>query len=129
MPELQTLSWDSVYLCPSQKSGFDFFVCGMKPEHLFAYQLFAFSCNLNLTTITTGHLAHLHLYKTVRGNRFRQSQLSLDLLAKRYDMGLLVTQQTVEDLLYIDPELNVDLKSEYKFLGTTLGLFLSERNG
>lgn len=124
--ELSTLSWDCSYLCPSQKGGFDFFVCGMKPEHLLAYQLLAYAANLNLITITTGQHAHLQLYKQVQGAAFRQSQLSLDLLAHKYDANNLFDAATIASSISVDPSLDIDIKKEYSFLGAHVGLFLSE---
>ena len=126
LPELQTLNWDATYLCPSQRSGFDFFVCGIKPEHLFSYQLLALSADINLVTIATEQLAYLQLYKHLRGDTFRQSTLSMDLLAQRYNPHSLCNADTVEDALAIDHHLAIDVHKEYSFLGTCLGLFLSE---
>ena len=126
MPELQTLTWDSMYLCPSQRGGFDFFVCGIKPEHLFSYQLLALSAGANITTIATEQLAHLHLYRHCHGDSFRQSKLSLDLLQQRYDPGALSSVDTLESLLSPDQAFDVDLHREHPFLGASLGLFLSE---
>ena len=128
IPELQMLNWDCAYLCPSQRGGFDFFVCGMKPEHLFSYQLLGHSANINLVTITTQQLTHLHLYKHLQGKAFRQSQLSLDLLQQRYDPHALFDATAIENTLVINPKLGVDLLKEYSFLGTHVGLFLSEQN-
>jgi len=126
IPELHTLNWNSMYLCPSQREGFDFFVCGMKPEHLFSYQLLAQSSGINVVAITTGQLAHLHLYKHMQGDTFRQSQLSMDLLANRYDLHSLCNANTIAQSLNISEELGIDLNKEYPFLSTTLGLFLYE---
>ena len=35
IPQIELSNWNSTYLCPSLKNGFDFYVCGMKREHLF----------------------------------------------------------------------------------------------
>ena len=126
LPELKNLNWDAVYLCPSQRNGFDFFVCGIKPEHLFSYQLLALSSDINLVSITTEQLAHLQLYKYVHGDTFRQSTLSLDLFAQRYNPHSLCNANTLESILSIDHHLAIDIHKEYSFLASCLGLFLSE---
>lgn len=124
--DLATMTWESCYLCPSQKGGFDFFVCGMKPEYLLTYQLFAYAANLNLTTITTGSHAQLHAYKHAHGESFRQSQLSLDLLANKYDTAGLYSAASLTRIVDIDPALALDVDKELLPLGTHIGLFLSE---
>ena len=126
LSELKNLNWDAIYLCPSQRNGFDFFVCGIKPEHLFSYQLLALSADINLITLTTEQLAHLQLYKYVHGDTFRQSTLSMDLLAQRYNPHSLCNANILEDVLTIDHHLTIDVNKEYPFLASCLGLFLSE---
>jgi len=126
LPELRTLTWDSIYLCPSQKGGFDFFVCGMKPEYLFSYQLLAMSAGANITTIATEQLAHLQLYRHRQETLFRKSKLSLDLLQQRYNPSSLSSVEELESLLSLDEATGIDLSKEHTFLGTSLGLFLSE---
>jgi len=128
LPELETLHWDFLYLCPSAKNGFDFFVCGMKPYHLFSYQLLAHHCGIQLSTLTTGKLAHLHLYKHLQADGFRQAKLSLDLLAQRYDLEALLTEKDIINAIDLPSETSVDLQKEYPFLKSSLGLFLSERS-
>ncbi len=125
-PELQNLNWSSVYLCPSERDGFDFLICGMKPEYLFSYQLLALSCQLNLKTITTGGHAQLHLYKYLNGTKFRQSQLSLDMISHRYNLNSLVTYDKIINILNTEQIPTVDLQKEYLFLSANLGLFVSE---
>lgn len=126
IPKLCTLNWNSLYLCPSQKGGFDFFVCGMKPEHLFSYQLLAQSSGINIAAIVTGKLAQLHLYKHLQGSAFRQNKLSLDLLSQKYELNSLFNSNTIEQSMSISKELGIDINKEYPFLTTNLGLFLSE---
>lgn len=126
LPELETLTCDCSYLCPSQKGGFDFFVCGIKQEHLFSYQLLAHATNIDLVTITTGQHALLQLYKHTRGTSFRQSQLSLDLLANKYDPNALYDATTITQSISIHPSLHIDVAKDYHVLGTHVGLFLSE---
>lgn len=128
IPELNCFNWDCSYLCPSQNKGFDFFVCGIRPEHLFSYQLLANSCNINLTTIITEQLAYLHVYRTIRGNKFIQNQLSLDLLKCKYETSSLLSEETIKNTIKINPDIPIDIQKEYLFLGNSLGLFISERN-
>jgi len=129
LPDLEAFNWDFLYLCPSQKKGFDFFVCGIKPHHLFSYQLLAKQCDLQLATLTTGQLTHLHLYKYLQADTFRQAKLSLDLLQQRYDVKTLLTKKDLCKAISVSPELSVDLQKEYLFLKSALGLFLAERFG
>ena len=129
LPELKNFNWDFLYLCPSERKGFDFFVCGIKPHHLFSYQLFAQRCGLKLATLTTSQLAHLHLYKYLHADTFRQAKLSLDLLQQRYDVKTLSTEKQLCDAISINGDLSVDLQKEYSFLKPALGLFLAERYG
>ena len=126
LPELKNLTWNFLYLCPSQRNGFDFFVCGMQPEHLFSYQLLALSCAATVTTITTGKFAHLHLYKHTKGSMFRQSELSLDLLHQRYDVNALIPAELIKKTIQLHKDTHIDSELEYTFLKESLGLFLSE---
>jgi hypothetical protein len=126
IPDLASLSWDASYLCPSQQGGFDFFVCGIQPEHLFSYQLFTQGTHLTITTLSTGQHALLQLYKHLHGSTFRQSQLSLDLKKHQYNPSALVDTATILRNLTIRPELHLDVTNESHMLGTHLGLFLSE---
>lgn len=128
LPELDNFNWDYLYLCPSQKNGFDFFLCGVKPHHLFSYQLLAQKCGVNLKTLTTGQLAHLYLYRFLHQDQFRQAKLSLDLLKQRYEMHALCEQQNLHDFVSVADEA-CDLQKESVFLKPALGLFLSERHG
>lgn len=124
--ELATLSWDCSYLCPSQKGGFDFFVCGIKPEHLLSYQLFAHAASLNIVAITTGQHAQLQLYQKIHGSAFRQSQLSLDLRAQKYDPANLIDVDLLKQSLTLNPSLQIDMTKDCQLLSTHAGLFLSE---
>ena len=128
-PELKTLNWDFLYLCPSERTGFDFFVCGMKPYHLFSYQLLAQRCKLQLKTLTTGQLAHLHLYTHLQAEKFRQAKLSLDLLQQRYDIQALSEKKDICDAIHVCQNSGIDPQKEYNFLKPAIGLFLSERHG
>jgi len=122
---LKKLNWDSLYLCPSQKGGFDFFVCGIKPEHLFSYQLLGHTCNINVQTIMTEQLSQLYLYKKLKDEKFRQTQLSKDLMEQQYNLYNICSADTVEQKIEINPLLGIDFEKEQRFLKTHLGLFVS----
>jgi len=128
LPELKTAQWESLYLCPSQKNGFDFFVCAMEPYHLFSYKLLAQQCGMHLTTLTTAKLAHLYLYKYLHAQQFRQAKLSLDLLQQRYDVHTLCPEKDVIDAVEFHLKTPIDAKREALFLKSSLGLFLAERS-
>jgi len=127
-PGMQEMNWNFAYLCPSGRNGFDFFVCGMRQEHLLSYQLLLHRCKASVATITAGKLAYLHLYKNIKGASFRQSELSLDLLHHRYDLTSLVNAELLAKSIEIHPNLQLDLTTEHTFLSQSLGLFFSERS-
>jgi len=123
-PELKNINWNHTYLCPSTKGGFHFYVHGMAKETLFQYRLLAIKSGLKPHAITTKTNAYLQLYKYVKGKKFTQNQLAIDLSENHYDMQSLLPIKTLEENFNFDTK--IDLKNEMLFLSINLGLFLVE---
>lgn len=122
--DVKNLNWNHTYLCPSLKGGFDFYICGMKREHLFQYKLLALWAGAKLAFVTTEQAALISLYKHLEGQNFIQSQFSVDLSQNGYDMQSIFTPKLITKNFNIAKELNINVKKETKNLATSIGLFL-----
>jgi len=124
IPETHNINWNSRYLCPSLKSGFDFYVCGMSPENLFQYKLLAIKSGNRLSCVTTERSALLQLYKHVKKEAFTQGQLAIDLGKTNYDLKTFFTPNIISNNITLDSKLAINLTEEIGNVATSIGLFL-----
>jgi len=122
--ELNNITWDYTYLGPSLKSGFDFYVCGIRKEILFQYKLLLIRSGLIPTIITTEKTAHLQLYKYIKGDSFRQSQLAVDLSKNNYNIQNTFTPENISNNFTLNQTTNINLKKNLPLLSTNIGLYL-----
>jgi len=124
IPQIAQLHWSSTYLCPSLKSGFDFYICGMKQEYLFQYKLLAIKSGYTLSCVTTEKSALLQLYKYIKKENFTQGQLAIDLGNNNYNLRSYFTHHTINNNFNLDDKLNINVKKEIENIATSIGLFL-----
>jgi len=121
--ELKNHHSQHVYVGPSPKSGFNFYICGIKQPMLFQYKLLAIRSGFNLISLTTQKAAHIQLYKYLKKENFSHSQLAIDLSKSHYDTQSIIDKKRF--LRTIDTNtLEINQEEEYPFLITNIGLFL-----
>jgi len=123
---IKNMQWKHTYIGPSLQNGFDFYVCGIKRELLFQCNLLAIKSGTKLSAITTPKVAHIQLYKHLKGELFSQTKLAID-LSKNYEVLPLLLSEA-EKKITPGPDLSIDLKKEIPALSTHIGLFLLGKN-
>jgi len=123
--ELKKQIWDYIYLYPTATGQFSFYLCGIKRDLLFQYQLLAIKNKINLISLAPYTLSLLHLYKYLQGNQFRHSQLGCDLMNNQHQAEQLFTPEMIKQVVIKDPTISIELDSEIPFLLDTLGLFVT----
>jgi len=128
VPDLKNTLWDYRYLYPTQDGKFMFYVCGIKRELLFQYQLLALSLRLNLIALTTEQMALLQLYKFSHTKQAPQAQLETDMRKHNNQLESSFHSQDITRHVMINPSLVSNLEKELPYLLKTLGLHvLSQR--
>jgi len=124
LPQQHNLQTQHSYLGPSIHNGFDFYVCGIKRDALFQYNLLAIKAGLTPISITTQTAAHLQLYRQIKGNTFRQSQLTLDLARNNNDILHALDLKQIVQAYNIPDLIQSKCKNDYTDIATNIGLFL-----
>jgi len=117
--------WDYTFLYPTYNGQFIFYASGIKREKLFQYQLLAMKNKLNLISITTATMALLNLYHYSKGKHFRHSQLGIELEQNNQKIEHVIPTSIIDDIVYIDPSINVNIKTDASSLLCALGLFIT----
>jgi hypothetical protein len=127
LPHKKHVIWDYQYLYPNEEGKFVFYVCSMQRPLLLQYQLLAHNARINLTDITTQHIATLQLYRYFYGPAFRQTQLAVDISKYNNDLSQFFTRDALARILHIPTHITIDPQIEKPFLLPACGLFVTQK--
>lgn len=126
MAPLEKMLWDYRYLHTLDDGYHLFYVCGISLPELFSYQLLAHAMNLRITTITSVYASLAQAYRALYGPAFRRSQMAIDMITNKYQLQNSISTDTIARLLYISPELQVNVLQDKVALLSMIGLCYQE---
>jgi hypothetical protein len=122
----QHINWEYDYLYPTDTNKYVFYLCGINHPILLQYKLIAMRTSMNLLSISTQDIALLQVYQHMHGDAFRNTQLALDMIAHDNKPQALFTDESIQRIVHIPPDIHLTIKQENPFLLTAAGLYLAQ---